>query len=426
MSRRRASNSESLASSSNNEAVAYPFSAMQQSNHYQSLPQRRGPIEGPGGRRLTRRVTWRSSTYKLMASLWILGVLYIVWLIRDIFYLPFSYSSKHTVKANAGADLLAQYVGREECGISSQALYLPPHSGDKSTLNELYCQTRESLLNSMSNGGRHGFGAPYTSQSCFYHWYTTADICEILERFDGIAFIGDEPLADAYAGFNILLRKDLEQGSLKDWELSATLNAECQCNSQFTNPTCLSTRITSSGDLSPQDGKKTQTPYVCSSHTPHVFLPITSSPASSTIHDKFKTLLARSSAKSEMAAKKPIPVIQSLSLATSYSLSTAKASIDEWLTLAKTSARSTPFLWIGPTAPGHQNFDPTPPGNSNNVHATSWQYTLDAAEVAQSRGLDVLGMYNTTMQAESWDGLRYGEKVALTQAMMIINWLAML
>lgn len=86
MSRRRASNSESIASSTMNEAVAYPFSGMQQ-NH---LPQRRGPIEGPNGRRLIRRVTWRSSTYKLMASLWVLGVFYIVWLIRDLFWLPFA------------------------------------------------------------------------------------------------------------------------------------------------------------------------------------------------------------------------------------------------------------------------------------------------------------------------------------------------
>ncbi|CAG7917675.1 unnamed protein product [Penicillium olsonii] len=81
MSRRRTSHSEM------NEAVAYPFSM---SNPPQSNgnPPRRGPIEGPNGRRLIRRVTWRSSTYKLMASLWVLAVLYIVWLVRDLFYQP--------------------------------------------------------------------------------------------------------------------------------------------------------------------------------------------------------------------------------------------------------------------------------------------------------------------------------------------------
>ena len=100
MARRRASHSEQLSSLSTlNEATAYPFSSSQpqhqhhhNTNHVHPSP-RRGPVEGPNGRRLIRRVTWRSSTYKLMASLWVLGVFYIVWLIRDLFYLPFNPTS---------------------------------------------------------------------------------------------------------------------------------------------------------------------------------------------------------------------------------------------------------------------------------------------------------------------------------------------
>jgi hypothetical protein len=53
---------------------------------------RRAPIESPYGHQLTRRVTWRSSTYKIIAYLYVLGILYIVWLIRDLFWLPFSSS----------------------------------------------------------------------------------------------------------------------------------------------------------------------------------------------------------------------------------------------------------------------------------------------------------------------------------------------
>lgn len=73
-----------------NEALAYPFmqSNGQSNGQYgqsNGQPLRRGPIEGPDGRRLIRRVTWRSSTYKLMATLWVLAVLYIVWLVRDLF-----------------------------------------------------------------------------------------------------------------------------------------------------------------------------------------------------------------------------------------------------------------------------------------------------------------------------------------------------
>lgn len=69
-----------------NEAVAYPYSMPSPQPNGQ--PFRRGPIEAPDGHRLIRRVTWRSSTYKIMASLWVLAVLYIVWLVRDLFDEP--------------------------------------------------------------------------------------------------------------------------------------------------------------------------------------------------------------------------------------------------------------------------------------------------------------------------------------------------
>ncbi|KAJ5962880.1 hypothetical protein N7501_007821 [Penicillium viridicatum] len=90
MSRRRISHSEM------NEALAYPF--MQSNGQSNGQPPRRGPIEGPDGRRLIRRVTWRSSTYKLMATLWVLAVLYIVWLVRDLF-LPSESESQSTPPA---------------------------------------------------------------------------------------------------------------------------------------------------------------------------------------------------------------------------------------------------------------------------------------------------------------------------------------
>lgn len=135
---------------------------------------------------------------------------------------------------------------------------------------------------------------------------------------------------------------------------------------------------------------------------------MTNSPAPKGTQEKFRQLLSQTE-----TPQKPVAVIQSLSLSTSYSLTTAKNSMDEWLGLAQSSSRITPFLWVGPTAPGHQK----PSGD--NVHASSWQYTLDVAAAAQVRGIETLGMYNATLQADSWDGMHYGEKVALMQAMMV-------
>ena len=151
------------------------------------------------------------------------------------------------------------------------------------------------------------------------------------------------------------------------------------------------------------------TPSVLSG-IPHAFLATSSSPAPRGVIEKFRRMVARG-----VGRNRPVPVILSLSLSTSYSLSTAKSSMDEWLTLAQASGRNTPFLWVGPTAPGLQK------DSRDNIHASSWQYSQDAAQEARNRGLDALGMYNATLQADSWDGKHYGEKVALIQAMMVSN-----
>ncbi|KAE8336431.1 hypothetical protein BDV24DRAFT_111352 [Aspergillus arachidicola] len=412
MSRRRTSHSEPMASSSANEAFAYPFTSMQQGNQ----PQRRGPIEGPNGRRLVRRVTWRSSTYKLMASLWVLGVFYIVWLIRDIFFLPFTSTQPSMIVKGSSQDLLERYVGHQECGISSLALYEPPKTEGQGALSHSYCQTRDSLLSAMSDGGRHGFDEAYISKGCFYRWYSNAEVCQILQKFGGLVFVGDESLADIYAGFNILLQGDLATGALRESEMTKEQIEKCRCGSQFTSASCLPLRITSSEQVEKQnDNKISPGSNACSSSIPHTFVTATSSPASKSAQERFRQLINRAGSQG-----KPVPVLQSLSLSTSYSLEIAVNSMDEWLALAQSSERDMPFLWIGPTAPGHQKH------SESNIHASSWQYTLDTSEAARTRGMETLGMYNATLQADSWDGMHYGEKEALIQAMMVINWLAML
>ncbi|KAF7587232.1 hypothetical protein BBP40_007519 [Aspergillus hancockii] len=401
-----------MASSSANEAFAYPYTGIQQSNQ----PQRRGPIEGPNGRRLVRRVTWRSSTYKLMASLWVFGVFYIVWLIRDIFYLPFTSTQPSTVTIGTTEDFLARYVGHQECGISSLSLYEPPKAGNQKVSSNLYCQTRDLLLSAMSNGGRHGFDEAYTSQGCFYHWYTDTEICEILQKFGALVFIGDESLADIYAGFNILLRGDLAAGAMRESDMTNEQIERCRCDAQFTRTSCLPLRVASSNQIEKQNNRKiTSGPNACPASTPHAFVTATSSPASNSAHERFRQVVGRA-----ISQGKPVPVIQSLSLSTSYSLAIAKNSMDEWLALAQSSKNDMPFLWVGPTAPGHQQ------SSGNSLHTSSWRYTLDTSEAARTRGMEALGMYNTTLQADSWDGVHYGEKVALVQAMMVVNWLSML
>lgn len=104
-----------------------------------------------------------------------------------------------------------------------------------------------------------------TVTGCSYRWYTTAQICEILQKFDGIAFVGDDTLANVYAGFNLLLRENLAFGALKEWDLSPEHRETCRCDSQFTSKSCWPLRVTSSDQVPTQDDAAlTRSPYVCS------------------------------------------------------------------------------------------------------------------------------------------------------------------
>lgn len=133
-------------------------------------------------------------------------------------------------------DAFLNFEGYEECGISLPELYERPPPVDKG--NGHYCPIRSTLLRAMSEGGRHGFDAPYASkgesnaisnnnrnwlmhhQDCAFKWFSTEEICMILERFDTVVFIGDTMLRNIYGAFNILLRQNQALGAISQWEMN--------------------------------------------------------------------------------------------------------------------------------------------------------------------------------------------------------------
>jgi len=143
---------------------------------------------------------------------------------------------------------------------------------------------------------------------------------------------------------------------------------------------------------------------------PHFFLSV-SGPAS----DEQHTVLSDHLFKLKDSYK-PVPIILSLGLSTTLSYSAAIASMDEWLELADASGQNTPLLWVGPAAAGHLKPPAEILATGNNA---LWHYTRETATEAREREIEVLNMYNMTIQASSWDGSHYGERVALVQAMMV-------
>lgn len=233
----------------------------------------------------------------------------------------------------------------------------------------------------------------------------------ILDRFDGVVFIGDTLVKQIYAAFNILLRRDLTLGSMQTWRMSDHERDTCRCSNQFTNPECHQFYAMSSEEVSENDAKSSyRAPFACN-RIPHFYLPVVGSPAPEDLKDKFAALL-----DADPHSWKPVGIIHSLGIDTGFQWPQATDSMDEWLTIADNSGRNSPFLWLGPNAAGHLKPPAKIMQEGNNA---LWHYTIEMGKEAMRRGVDALGLYNSTLQASSWDGSNYGERVNLGHAMMV-------
>ena len=124
--------------------------------------------------------------------------------------------------------------------------------------HKVFCANRKSLLEALSGGGRTGFDNAYSPVGCHYRWYTTPEICMILERFDGIVFIGDDMLKHIYAAFNMLLRENVALGGLRQWELAEEEKESCRCDAQVTRAKCGESLLVNSEDVTGYTGEKGQ------------------------------------------------------------------------------------------------------------------------------------------------------------------------
>ncbi|KAI9723857.1 MAG: hypothetical protein M1828_004107 [Chrysothrix sp. TS-e1954] len=370
---------------------------------------------------------WRSSKGRIHGSrrLWqILGL--IVAVVVTVFLTRSTFSSSRkkdppNLSTLSNKNQFIDYEGALDCRLSTADLYTPPNHSTPSLKKSFpYCDTRAQLLTALSSGGRHGFDAPYSPKGCHYKWYSPLEICMIIDRFDGIVFIGDESIGSIYAAFNILLRHDLALGALENWKMTPRERDNCRCNNQFTRSECSEFWVTSSSETAAHEADVNmdyRAPLYCNKK-PHFYLPIKGSPSPSEHLQKFQQLLDL-----DPHSWAPVATIHSLGLSTGFQWDAATASMDEWLTVADNSGRNSPFLWVGPSAAGHLKPPEKIMMEGNNA---VWHYTVEMGKEAEFRGVESLALFNATLQAGSWDGSHYGQRVALVEAMMVVNWLAKL
>ena len=73
---------------------------------------------------------------------------------------------------------------------------------------------------------------PAEQPGCTYRWFSTPEMCMVLERFTALVFVGDDISRAIYLAFNILLREDLAFGGLQN-HLTDSERASCRCDNQF-------------------------------------------------------------------------------------------------------------------------------------------------------------------------------------------------
>lgn len=315
-----------------------------------------------------------------------------------------------------GEDAIKHFAGSRECGILQEDIYTAPWPLKPNV--SPFCGKRATLLEAMSGGGRNGFDEPFVGKGCTYRWFSTPEICLILSRFNAITFVGDGLAQSIYAALNILLREDLAFGGLQRWVMNDEDKAKCRCHSQFLDIECQRFAIKSSEDVGKNEGGgRKGSPYFCND-IPHAYISVNSVPSSPETQARFKELTYGKSNPWQ-----PSPMIFSFGHGSAFDTGIATRSMDEWITLATGAERNLPMLFLSPPAFGLDKEPNSAPKEGNHV---VWNFHTEMAPVAREKHFDILSMYNLTLQASSVDGERFGEEVALVQAMMVVNWLSRL
>jgi hypothetical protein len=89
------------------------------------------------------------------------------------------------------------------------------------------------------------------------------------------------------------------------------------------------------------------------------------------------------------------------------------SALEDLKALAIGAERNIPMLFLGASSAADKNL-------------AVWKYSEEMTGIARGKQYDVFNLYNLTLQASGQDGERYGEKVALVEAMAVIKSLSKL
>lgn len=252
-------------------------------------------------------------------------------------------------------------------------------------------------------------------------WFSTEEICQIFSRFEKVVVVGDSMMRHVVGALNVLLRKDLGYGAVTNWNFDQTELRECFCNRQFDVKACSLQGIysTSSVLLNNPDS------LACNTATHKMDLVIEMMlrfPLEQVEVDRFKALL------SPTKPSKPYAFVFGHGLWNDLDL---QATVN-WLegVLAHTLDQAPylenglwPRLFISPNAAGILKPDQWVQSQGDKALQL---FEASVHEEVRDRGVDHLGTWNMSIQANKYDGVHLDLRGNLIKAMSVVNWLSMI
>ncbi|OAP60614.1 hypothetical protein AYL99_05616 [Fonsecaea erecta] len=291
------------------------------------------------------------------------------------------------------------------------------------------CATREDFLQAFSGGGRIGFDRPFIPLACDMRWFTTEEVCEIFSRFERVIVVGDSMMRHVVGALNVLLRKDLGYGAVTNWNFNEQELQDCFCNHQMDVKSCSVQGIFSTSSVQEHDPSS----LACPPDTPIdlVIEMMLRFPLDSGEVQRYRDLL------SPTKPAKPYAFIFGHGLWNDLDLGATLNWLDGILehTLLQapylsSSAAATPTqrhahsiwprLFITPNAAGIRKPDQWLVSQGDKALMIFEEGVR--VEVAR-RGVEAMGTWNMSVQAEKYDGVHLDLKGNLVKAMGVVNWL---
>ena len=257
-------------------------------------------------------------------------------------------------------------------------------------------------------------------------WYTTEEICEIFGRFEKVIVVGDSMMRHLVGALNVLLRKDLGYGAVTNWNFKPDEFRDCFCNHQFDVKSCSLQGIFRTEDVLKHDPSS----LACTQPMDLIIEMMLKFPLIPDELKRYTELL------SEKKPKKPYAFVFGHGLWNDLDLSATLNWLDGIMTettsrapyLSPSSVASGPAplfprLFISPSAAG-----PTKPDQfivSQGDKALQI-FEESTREEVKTRGVEHLGTWNMSIQANKYDGVHLDLRGNLIKAMAMVNWLSMI